>query len=304
MDLPHDSSDAGSAASGPLKGMRVIELSTVIMAPYACQILGDLGAEVIKVEDDQRGDMNRVMGGGPHPELSGIALNLHRNKKAIQVDLAAPQGREVMERLLDTADVFVSNMRPRALQKLALDYAAVNPGRERLIYCEAHGFSVESGEADRPAFDDILQAATGLPDLVEVVTGTTSFVPSILADKVAGLTIVYTVLAALLHRAFTGEGQRIEVPMFDAVLSFNLVEHLAKAAVPGGVPGYSRILTGHRGPHKTKDGYIALLPYSDDDWKNLYQAVGHEEELEQPWFQGHAARIENASRVYESLGRI
>ncbi len=294
----------GQAAAGPLAGVRVVELATVIMAPYACQVLGDLGAEVIKVEDMGKGDSSRVMGGGPHPELSGIALNLHRNKRSIQLDLTQPEGRATLGRLLDSADVFVTNLRPKALEKLGLDHASVCATRSHLVYCEAHGFSVASGDADRPAFDDIVQGATGLPGLVERTTGVMSFFPSIIADKLTGLTMVYSVVAALLHRANTGVGQRVEVPMFDTVLSFNLVEHLAQAAVPGGKPGYRRIVTTFRGPHRTKDGYIALMPYYDKDWENLYRAVGHDEELEQPWFKTHEERLQNPDKVYGSLQRI
>ena len=285
---------------GPLDGVRVIELATVIMAPFACQILGDLGAEVIKVEA-AGGDHSRVMGGGPHPELSGVALNLHRNKRSIQLDLQQPEGREVLAALLDTADVLVTNFRPKALRKLGLGYETVSATRPGLVYCEAHGFSLESGEADRPAYDDIVQAATGLPSLSEAATGAVNYLPTIVGDKVAGLTIAYAVLAALFHRAGTRRGQQVEVPMFDAALAFNLVEHLARAAVPVGKSGYIRVLSPYRRPHRTKDGYIAMLPYNDQSWSDLYHAVGHEHELDDPWFQ---RRLENPDKVYASLARI
>jgi crotonobetainyl-CoA:carnitine CoA-transferase CaiB-like acyl-CoA transferase len=291
---------AGSRPVGPLAGIRVVELATIIMAPLACQLLGDLGADVIKVEA-QGGDHSRVMGGGPHPELSGVALNLHRNKRSIQLNLAQADGTKVFSRLLDTADVFVTNFRPRALHKLGLDYETAGASRPRLIYCEAHGFSLESGEADRPAYDDITQAATGLPSLSLSATDAMNYLPTIVGDKVAGLTITYSILAALFHRAMTSLGQRVEVPMFDSVLAFNLVEHLSRAAVPGGPSGYVRILNRFRRPHQTKDGYVAMLPYSDKSWSDLYHAVGHEHELSDPWFQN---RLENPVPVYASLAKI
>jgi crotonobetainyl-CoA:carnitine CoA-transferase CaiB-like acyl-CoA transferase len=287
-------------AAGPLAGLRVIELATVIMAPYACQILGDLGADVIKVEA-AGGDHSRVMGGGPHPQLSGVALNLHRNKRSVALDLHDPLAHATFLKLLDTADVFVTNFRPRALSKLALDYASIGAARPGLVYCEAHGFSLESGEADLPSYDDIVQAATGLPALAEAATETANYLPTIIGDKVTGLTIAYAVLAALIHRMTTGEGQRVEVPMFDAVLGFNLVEHLSRAVVPGGKAGYNRILNPFRRPHRTKDGYVAMLPYSDQSWSDLYHAVGHEHELSDPWFQ---QRLQNPRPVYASLGKI
>jgi crotonobetainyl-CoA:carnitine CoA-transferase CaiB-like acyl-CoA transferase len=285
---------------GPLAGIRVVELATVIMGPYAGQMLGDLGAEVIKVEA-AGGDHSRIMGGGPHEQLSGVALNLHRNKRSVQLDLQRPQGRSAFLRLLDTADVLITNFRPKALTKLGLDYGSVRTQRAGLVYCESHGFSLESGEADLPAYDDIIQAATAIPALVHSATEAMNYMPTVVGDKVAGLTITYAVLAALIHRTRTGEGQQVEVPMFDSVLAFNLVEHLSKAAAPGGSAGYNRILNPFRRPHKTKDGYVAMLPYSDQSWSDLYHAVGREHELEEPWFQ---RRLENSRPVYASLGRI
>ena len=287
-------------APGPLAGLRVIELATVIMAPYACQILGDLGADVIKVEA-AGGDHSRVMGGGPDPQLSGVALNLHRNKRSVALDLHEPAAREAFLKLVDSADVFVTNFRPRALQKLALDYESIGVQRPGLVYCEAHGFSLESGEADLPSYDDIVQAATGIPALSAAATESANYVPTIIGDKVTGLTITYAVLAALIHRMSTGQGQRVEVPLFDAVLGFNLVEHLSRAAVPGGKAGYNRILNPYRRPHRTKDGYVAMLPYSDKSWSDLYHAVGHEHELSDPWF---LERLQNPRPVYASLGKI
>jgi crotonobetainyl-CoA:carnitine CoA-transferase CaiB-like acyl-CoA transferase len=285
---------------GPLAGIRVIELATVLMAPLACQILGDLGADVIKVEA-AGGDHSRVMGGGPHPQLSGVALNLHRNKRSIQLDLSRSEGTEVFLQILDTADVLVTNFRPKALHKLRLDYHTVGVSRPTLIYCEAHGFSLESGEADQPAYDDIIQAATGLPSLNQQAVEAMNYLPTTVADKVAGLTITYSVIAALFHRAMTSEGQRVEVPMFESVLAFNLTEHLSRAAVPGKPSGYNRLLNLHRRPHKTKDGYIALLPYNDKSWHDLYHAVGHAHELDDPWFQN---RLQNPGPIYASLGKI
>jgi crotonobetainyl-CoA:carnitine CoA-transferase CaiB-like acyl-CoA transferase len=292
-----------AARPGPLDGVRVLDLTTVIMAPYATQLLGDLGAEVIKVETGS-GDGNRVMGGGPHPELSGIALNIHRNKRSISVDLKQPKGQEVFLRLLDGCDVFVTNLRPGPIARLGLSYEDVSPSRPGLVYCQAHGFRSDSGAAHRPAYDDIIQALSGYPRLNTEALGITYFVPSIIADKIAGLTITYAVMAALLHRERTGEGQNVEVPMFDAVLSFQLVEHLARAAVPGEPAGYSRVLTSHRGPHQTEDGYIAMMPYTDRQWRALFAAVGCEDLLDQPWFADHAARLRSADRVYSELAGI
>lgn len=290
-------------SSGVLAGIRVLDLTSVIMAPYATQLLGDMGADVIKIETG-RGDTNRFMGGGPHPELSGIALNINRNKRAVSLDLKSGDGHAAFLRILDTCDVFVTNLRPGPLARLGLSYADVAPDRPSLVFCQAQGFRSDGDEADRPAYDDIIQAATGMPVLNERTVGATVFLPSVIADKIAGQTILGAVLAALLHRERTGRGQRVEVPMFDAVLAFNLVEHLSRAAVPGEPAGYSRIMTTTRGPHRTADGYVAMMPYNDGHWHRLFAAVGREELLDEPWFADHSTRLLEAERVYAELGAI
>ena len=289
--------------AGPLDGVRVLDLTTVVMGPYSTQVLGDLGADVVKVETDG-GDSSRIMGGGPHKELSGIALNLHRNKRSIGLDLKHERGKEAFLALLDRSDVLVTNLRPEPIRRLGLSYEDVAPTRPRLIYCQAHGFRSDSGEAHRPAYDDIIQALTGYPWLNATALGITYFVPSTLGDKIAALSIVQSVLAALFHRERTGEGQRIEVPMFDAVLAFNLVEHIGRAAIPGEPAGYGRVLTSHRGPHRTVDGYIAMLPYTDKQWRALFAAVGREEMLDEPWYTDNALRLRNFDDVYAALAGV
>jgi crotonobetainyl-CoA:carnitine CoA-transferase CaiB-like acyl-CoA transferase len=286
-----------------LDGIRVLDLTTVVMGPYATQILGDLGADVIKIETGA-GDTSRYMGGGPHPELSGIALNINRNKRAVSLDLKSADGMTAFLRLLDTCDVFVTNLRPGALTRLRLTYADLGAKRPRLVYCQAQGFRAGTAEENRPAYDDIIQAATGMPPLSERTVGATAFLPTIIADKVAGQTLVTAVLAALLHRERTGRGQRVEVPMFDAVMAFNLIEHLSRAAIPGEPSGYSRIMTTTRGPHRTLDGYIAVMPYTDEHWRRLFAAVGREERLEEPRFADNKARLLNAQTVYADLAAI
>ncbi len=290
-------------ATGPLAGIRVLEIATVIMAPYGAQLLGDLGAEVIKIESSV-GDGSRAMGGGPHPELSGIALNLHRNKRSIGVDLKAPAGRDIVVRLLENADVLITNLRPGPLRRLGLDHAALADRFPRLVYCQAQGFATDGDESARPAYDDIIQALAGFPQLGQIAFDQTHFVPSIVADKVAGMFIAQGVLAALVARGSTGLGQRVEIPMFDAALAFNLVEHLGRAAVAGEPAGYNRVLTPHRGPHRTLDGHIAMLPYTDAQWQALFAAVGQEHLLEQPVFATHRSRLDNADEVYGTLARI
>ena len=304
MTDPSVTSPTTDAGAGPLAGVRVLELATVIMGPYGAQLLGDLGADVIKVETD-RGDGSRVMGGGPHPELSGIALNLHRNKRSIGLDLKHPTGRDVVLRLLERCDVLVTNLRPEPLRRLGLDWDSLAGTFPRLVHCQAQGFRSDTAESARPAYDDIIQALTGFPQLTGMAFGDLHFAPSIIADKVAGMFIAQGVLAALFARERTGRGQHVEIPMFDAALAFNLVEHLARAAVPdGGPPGYNRVLTPHRGPHRTTDGYVAMMPYTDAQWEALFEAVGKSHLLREPWFVDHRSRLANADEVYGLLASI
>lgn len=294
---------AQDTPTGPLAGVKVVELATVLMAPFAAQMLGDLGADVVKVEGG-RIDSGRVLGGGGHDEISGVAVNLQRNKRSIRIDLKQPAGRQVLVDLLADADVFVTNMRPAALQRLGLDHDTLAADLPRLIYCEAHGFRSDTADGERPAFDDIIQAETGMPRLAERIGSPTQFQPSVMADKLSGLYVAQAILGALVHQRTTGRGQRVEVAMFDAVLTFNLVEHLAKAAFEGGRTGYSRILSRHRGPHRTLDGYVAVMPYSDRDWRALYDAVGRADELDNSEFTSMRNRLENPDQVYGSLATV
>jgi crotonobetainyl-CoA:carnitine CoA-transferase CaiB-like acyl-CoA transferase len=283
--------------------MRVVELATVIMAPYAGQILGDLGADVIKVEHGPL-DSSRIMGGGTTRGLSGVALNLHRNKRSIALDVKSAAGAKVLRALLATADVFLTNLRPAPLARLGLRYEDLAQSMPRLVYCESHGFASGTEGENLPVYDDIIQALTGLPSLNHDVLGVTAFMPTLIGDKITGVMISNAVLAALVHRERTGEGQKVEIPMFDTVLSFNLVEHLAGAAVPGSRAGYSRIMSRHRGPHQTSDGYVAIMPYTDENWKALFEAIDRTDMLERPWFAEHGARLKDADRVFQDLAEI
>ncbi|MGA7835276.1 MAG: CoA transferase [Acidimicrobiales bacterium] len=287
---------------GPLHGMRVVELATVVMAPYAGQMLGDFGADVIKVEHGP--DSSRMMGAGAVGGLSGVALNLHRNKRSIALNVKSDTGALVLRALLDTADVFLTNLRPGPLARLGLSYEDLASTYPRLVYCESHGFASGSAEENAPVYDDIIQALTGLPSLNEEVLGVAAFFPALIGDKITGVMIANAVLAALVHRERTGEGQKVEVPMFDAVLSFNLVEHLAGAAIPGERAGYSRILSSHRGPHRTADGHVAIMPYTDEHWRALFAAVDRMDMMERPWFAEHSTRLKEADHVFSDLAEI
>jgi crotonobetainyl-CoA:carnitine CoA-transferase CaiB-like acyl-CoA transferase len=292
-------------STGPLAGVKVLDLTTVVMGPYATQLLGDLGADVIKIEE-AGGDLSRAMGPGPHPELSGTALNLHRNKRSILLDLKDPVNRPTIEGLIRQTDVFVTNLRPGPLKRLGLDHAKCVAIHPEIVFCQAQGWPTDSPEGDRPAYDDIIQSATGVADLMERTTGVTGLFPSIIADKICGQTIASSIIAALFYREKTGVGQRVEVPMYETMLAFQLVEHLSGATTepPLSPPGYARIVTPQRGPKRAKDGWITLLPYDTKHWEALLAVEGRESELTDPRFATAPARAIHADALYSLLSEI
>jgi crotonobetainyl-CoA:carnitine CoA-transferase CaiB-like acyl-CoA transferase len=266
------------ADNGPLHGVRVLDLTSVVMGPLATQILGDLGADVITVES-RDGDINRSMSSGPVRGLSGVSLNLLRNKRNVRIDLSRPEGQNAVLRIAAGCDVLVTNLRPASVRRAGLDYAAVTQVRPDIVYCQATGFASDSPEADRPAFDDIIQAASGVPDLMRLAGLPPALAPMLLADKVCGLVIAYAIIAALFHRERTGQGQRVEIPMLATMQAFTLVEHGGSAIPqpPRGPSGYPRILTPLRAAVATADGWIALQPHRDEQWNALVRAGGLDE---------------------------
>ena len=295
----------GQAAGGPLAGVRVLDLTSVVMGPLATAILGDLGADVVTVES-ARGDTNRAMGAGPHPYLSGVSLNLLRNKRNIDLDLKSAGGRAILLRLAARCDVFVTNLRPGPLARLGAAYEDIAAVRPDVVYCRAHGWAADSPRGGEAAYDDIVQAASGVADLARRVSGAPGLMPTIFADKVSGLTIVYAVLAALLHRERTGEGQQIEIPMADTVSAFLLVEHGAAAIPqpPVGPVGYQRILTPERRPQQTADGWIAVLPYSREHYDFLFAVGGTPELIGDARYADGRSRIEHSDFLYRQVRGI
>lgn len=270
-----------SSADGPLHGIRILDLTTVVLGPYATQILGDYGAEVIKVEALD-GDLIRANGVSRHPGMSSLFLSLNRNKRSVAVDLKKPEGRRLFLELAAGADVVVHNMRIGAIARLGLGYDAVCAVNPRVVYCAATGYGQDGPYHAKPSYDDIIQAASGLASLGRNAHGTPRYVPALIADKTAGLALVNALLAALLHRERTGQGQYVEVPMFETLVAFNLAEHLGGLTFepPLGGAGYARIIGGRR-PLPTADGYAAILPYSPEQWTSLFRRIGRADVLEQ-----------------------
>ncbi len=295
MDAPPD---------GPLHGVRVLDLTSVVMGPFATQTLGDLGAEVITVEP-AKGETNRGMGPGPHRHLSGIALNLLRNKRNVSIDLKAPEGRAALLRIVATCDVFVTNLRPAPLARLSLAYDDVAAVRPDIVYCQAQGFPIGSGREDDPAYDDVMQAAGGVPDVLHRAGYDRALFPSIIADKVSGLTMVTALVAALFERERSGQGQHVEVPMIDAISSFLLVEHGSGAIAqpPQSQAGYERVLTSHRQPQPTADGWISVFPYTNAHFATLAEATGRDD-LDDERLSTPRGRAANPELLYGRLRSI
>lgn len=296
---------AAPMPTGPLAGIRILDLTQVVMGPYATQILGDLGAEVITIEPPN-GDPLRAIGAGSHPQLGGASLNMLRNKRNVSIDMKHPDGLAATLRLVATCDVFITNLRPEPLDRLGLGYESLRLNHPDLIYCEAHGFATDSDRADEAAFDDAIQASAGVAAMMGKLRGRPELIPTILADKISGLAIVYSVIAALYHRALTGEGQRIEIPMHDTISAFVLAEHGADAIqLPAqGAPGYSRILTPNRKPYPTKDGYVLLIPYSKKNWVDMFEAGGVEDADQDPRLKDAIARTQHYDALYAELSDI
>jgi crotonobetainyl-CoA:carnitine CoA-transferase CaiB-like acyl-CoA transferase len=289
-------------STGPLKGVRVLDLSSIIMGPYATQILADYGAEVIMVEPLSGGG-NRGMGPGPHPQFSGIALNVLRNKRSVSLDMKDAAARGAVLALAKTCDILVTNLRPKPLGRLGLDYDAVRKVRPDIIFCQAQGFRSDGPRADDPAYDDIIQAESGIADAARRADGAPRLAPTIVADKVCGMAIAGAVTAALVHRLRTGQGQRVEVPMIDVAKSFVLVEHGAGAIAGPGGAGYSRVLARERGPQATLDGWINILPYSSKAFDALFSAGGREDLVGDPKTRGRGIML-NADFLYGQLRPI
>lgn len=293
------------AAPGPLAGVRVLDLTSVVMGPLGTQVLGDLGADVVSVED-REGNTNRAMGPGPVPGLSGVSLNLLRNKRSVGLDLKHPDGQAAFLRLAAEADVVVTNLRPGPLGRLGLAYHDVRAVRPDIVFCQAHGYPSDSPAANAPAYDDIIQSASGIGELFARQGFQPSLLPTLVADKVAGLTIASSVMAALYHRAVTGEGQHVEVPMIDVMRAFVLVEHGAGAIAepPVDQAGYRRILTAERRPQATADGWINVLPYTDDHYHALFTAGSRPDLIDDPRIATREARIANSDSLYREVAAI
>ena len=264
-----------TSAAGPLAGVRILDLTTVVMGPSATQLLGDLGADVVKVETPG-GDHMRWIGPWRHPGMGPLFLQGNRNKRSVVLDLKTAADKAALLDLARQCDVLVSNVRPAGLRRLGLDEAAVRAINPGIIYCAAVGYGSDGPNAGRPVYDDLMQAASGIAGLFGAVDGAPRYAPLNICDRVVGLYVANAILAALLHRVRSGAGQAIEVPMFETMAQFVLADHWGGGAFapPIGPMGYERLLSRTRGPYPTRDGHLAIVVYTDSHWRSFSRLVG------------------------------
>ncbi len=288
--------------SGPLEGVRIIEMTSVVLGPWACQILGDLGADVVKVEPPF-GDSNRQLGPGRNSGMCALFITCNRNKRSVVLDLKQESGRAALLKMAESADVVVHNLRPPAIKRLGLEYEEIRKINPQIIYCATYGYRADGPYSDKSAYDDSIQSASGIAMLKARVGAEPSYLPVIVADKTTAMAVVYSITSALYHREKTGVGQEIEVPMFETMVNFVMAEHLyGRAFEPAaGDMGYARLLSPDRRPYQTKDGYIAILPYLNKHWEIFCKAAGRPEFIEDERFASLGSRLKNIDEVYREV---
>jgi crotonobetainyl-CoA:carnitine CoA-transferase CaiB-like acyl-CoA transferase len=297
-----DPFEPGKRATGPLSGIRVVDLTINVLGPVCTQILGDMGADVIKVEAPD-GDQNRHNGPARHAGMSAFYLIMNRNKRSVMLDLKRADGLEALMRIVETADVFIHSMRPSAAERLGISYEKVTARNPNIIYASAPGFRSDGPKRDAPAFDDIIQGACGLADLNRDNEGHPRYFPTVIADKLCGYVLASSVGMALFHRERSGIGQKVEVPMYETMLQFCLFEHLWEGTFghTDAKVGYSRMLSPYRRPYRTKDGYICVLAINDIQWNRLLGAVDLNDLAADPRFANMAARMQHIDELYGAL---
>lgn len=287
---------------GPLAGLKVIDLTTVVMGPYASQMLAEFGAEVIKIEAPA-GDSTRQIGPAREAGMAALFLAVNRNKRSVVLDLKTASGREALLALVKQADVFMHNMRPDKLLALDLGPDRLRRVNQRLVYAELTGFASAGPYAGRPAYDDVIQGLSGLAAMMEMQTGEARYMPTTLADKVGSLVASSAIMAALLRRGVSGEGSTVEIPMFESVVSFGLVEHAQGTLFdpPASEIGYRRAIAPSRRPFDTLDGHVCVMPYSDVHWQSLLDALDDGETRRDPRFGTLSDRTLHIEALYARL---
>jgi crotonobetainyl-CoA:carnitine CoA-transferase CaiB-like acyl-CoA transferase len=289
--------------TGPLAGIRVLDLTSVVAGPLAMQTFGDMGADVIKIESPD-GDTTRYTGPARSPDMAALFMGLNRSKRSLVLDLKQAAAADVLWRLIDSADVFVHSMRPQKIERLGFGHQAVCARNPRIVYAGLHGYRSGGPYSGQPAYDDVIQGQSGVAALMAEIAGEPRYAPTILADKTTALTLANAVTAALFAREKSGRGQFVEVPMFETMVAFVLAEHLFGHCFtpPHGALGYTRVLGAWRRPYKTRDGYICMMAYTEAQWRKFWSAVGKPELCDDPRFDSIATRGHNVVALYELAG--
>ena len=289
--------------AGPLAGIRILDLTSVVAGPLATQMLGDMGADVIKIESPD-GDAPRHTGPARSPGMAALFMGLNRSKRSLVLDLKVDAAKQVLWRLIATADVLVHSVRPQAIERLGFDPKTVCAKHQRLVYAALHGYRDGGPYSGRPAYDDVIQGQSGIAALMAQMAGEPRYAPMILADKTCALAIAGAISAALFARERTGRGQFVEIPMFEQMAAFVLGEHLFghNFVPPMGPLGYTRVTAPWRRPYKTRDGYLCMMAYTQAHWRKFWTAIGKPEMLSDPRFDSIAARAKNIVALYELAG--
>lgn len=288
----------------PLNGIRVLDLSSVIFGPLASQILADYGAEVVKIEPPE-GDSTRQTGPATEPGMSAIFLGANHSKQSVVLDLKQKAGRDALQAMIANADVLMHSMRPQKLPSLGLDPAQVRQSHPRLVFANLLGF-LQGPYQGRPAYDDVIQGMSGLADLMARQTGETRYLPTIAADKTCAHVAAHAILAALLQRERNGQGCVVDIPMFESMVHFNLVEHFYGQHFEPALaePGYPRVLAPWRRPYQTTDGHVAMMPYTNSHWLRFFEAVGEPEHIRDPRFVDMASRTRHIAELLQIVSRL
>lgn len=288
--------------AAPLAGIRILDLTSVLLGPYATQMLGDYGADVIKIEAPG-GDSTRVTGPSLEAGMAAAFIGSNRSKRSVVLDLKQKAARDALLTLVEQADVLICSVRPQKLAALGLDPASLRARNSKLIVVSVHGFGEDGPYAGRPAYDDIIQALCGLASLGEAEGAAPRYMPTVIADKTCALFATQAVLAALVARGRTGQGCHVEVPMLESMVNFTLVEHFygAHFRPPLSKHGYSRLLTTWRRPYRTIDGYVCVVPYSNQHWQRFFEEAGRPDLMADERFSGLAARTRNIDALYSEL---
>jgi crotonobetainyl-CoA:carnitine CoA-transferase CaiB-like acyl-CoA transferase len=296
-------SQTEQSMAGPLSGVRILDLTSVVAGPLATQTLGDMGADVIKIESPD-GDTTRYTGLARSPDMAALYMGLNRSKRGLVLDLKQDGAKQALWKLIARADVFAHSMRPQAIERLGFGHEVVCARNPRLIYAALHGYRGGGPYSGQPAYDDVIQGQSGIAALMSDIAGEPRYAPTILADKTTALALVGAISAALYAREKTGHGQFVEVPMFEQTVSFVMAEHLFGHCFrpPSGQPGYTRVLGAWRRPYRTKDGYICMMAYTERHWRKFWTMVGRPDVCDDPRFNSIAARSHNIVALYELAG--